>query len=156
MTAHEGPKIAPYELPKVHAEYQELLNLQVRRVENLFAVGEDGDTAVAPTGEFYLSYSTDGPRDKGSCGQYFDTLEHRWRSGATIHLDPDTAIYAFTGMMEKLRKEMRGKPTLYWRTRPELGHFYREIKCTDGMVYRLPVWDVYARFLVTHQPPLED
>lgn len=156
MTSCEGPKLAPYELPKVPAQHQELLNIKVRAIEELFTVGPDGTTALAPTGDLYEVYGCDGPRGEGAMGQYFDLITGRWRPGGTIHLAPETAINAFVDMMTNLRRRLRGKPTLYWRTRPELGHFYRVIESADGMSYRLPVWDIYARFLATHQPPLED
>lgn len=153
MNAPAGLKSVPYELPKVPAQSQEHLDICVRALEDLFTVGPDGTTAFAPTGEPYVAYFCDGPKAQGSAGQWFDPVEGRYRAGATLHLDVDNAVRAFVWMMRNERDRIGGKPTLYWRRRPELGHFYREIIAGNGATYRIPVWDVYARFLMTHKPP---
>ena len=84
----------------------------------------DGCTGIAPTGESYITYTCQGPKEEGVAG---DNWGHT----------PLDAVQKYINALFFILPDMRPRLRIYWRSRPEI------VKDPDGE------YDIWSRFLIS-------
>jgi len=135
--------------PMADAELQ--LAEATKEFEGLFdEVVEGLPQRTSQTGETYTEIMNCGPRHDG--GEVFTVVD--WATdkrvpGLTVHNYSENAIAEWLGEAKKFSAPLLDqKPTLYWRTRPEIDYGHIDVHATNGL-FRIPTWRVYSRLLIS-------
>jgi len=104
---------------------------------------EDGVTAIAPTGEKYVTFTCGGPKEEGE-------------SAGCIAL---SRIDAWRALKAQILLYMQGRNgILYWRKRPEIGEsvIYEDNSFITGSHGFSPrtIYQTYCRLLISDKQPI--
>jgi hypothetical protein len=137
--------------PMADAELQ--LAEATKEFEGLFAEVVDGlPQSTSQTGETYTEIYNWGPRHEGAMPSVLDFATGKHVAGLAIHAHAECAIAEWLSEACKFSQPlMEAKPTLYWRTRPEIDYGHIDVYATNGL-FRIPTWKVYSRLLISSKP----
>jgi hypothetical protein len=128
----------------------------VKKFEGLFVEVVEGlPQRISQTGEAYTEITHCGARiDDGAMMTVVDWATGKRVPGFNLHIYPENAVSEWLEEAKKFAVPfLAGKPTLYWRTRPEIDYGQVDIFATNGL-FRVPTWKVYSRLLISNNPVL--